>query len=212
MSALGVVRLLVVEDHPVYRDGIAAAFTGVTDVVLVRAVGTLTAATDVLLQEQVDVVLLDLGLPDGNGLDLLRSGVAAGCAVVVLTMNEDRLVVLDAVRAGARGYLLKGAGRHELVDAVRRASAGGAVFGPTAADVVISAAGTAVHAPHLALGLSEREGEVLRLVAAGLTNAAIAARLHLAPKTVRNQVSAVLGKLGVDSREQAAERARAAGL
>jgi DNA-binding NarL/FixJ family response regulator len=86
------------------------------------------------------------------------------------------------------------------------------VFGPGAADVVIAAASSSGRAPHVALGLSEREGEVLRPAAAGLTNPAIAARLRLAPKTVRNQVSAILVKLGVASREEAAARARAAGL
>ncbi len=205
------VRLLVVEDHPLYRDGIAAAFQGVADVTVVGAVGTVAEARDGL-DGGVDVMLLDLGLPDGPGLELLRGLPPGRPAVVVLTMHEDPFTVLEAVRAGARGYLLKGAGREEIVEAVRRAAAGAAVFGAAAADVVIAAAASAGGAPHVTLGLTEREGEVLRLVAQGLTNAAVASRLGLAPKTVRNQVSVILDKLGVTSRGEAAAQARAAGL
>jgi DNA-binding NarL/FixJ family response regulator len=203
-------RLLVVEDHPVYRDGIAAAFAGVPDVTVVGAVGTIAEAR-LLLTDRVDVILLDLGLPDGPGLALLDGLAEPHPAVVVLTMNEDRQTVLEAVRAGARGYLLKGAGRDELVDAVRRTAAGDAVFGRRAADVVMAAAGGSTAAPHVLLGLTEREGQVLRLVAAGLTNSAIATRLVVAPKTVRNAVSTILAKLGVDSRAEAAARARDVG-
>jgi DNA-binding NarL/FixJ family response regulator len=131
---------------------------------------------------------------------------------VVLTMAEDRFAVLEALRAGARGYLLKGAGRATIVDAVRRAAAGGAVFDEDAADIVIALAAGGAAAPHIALGITEREAGVLRLVATGLTNQAIAARLGLAPKTVRNVVSVVFVKLGVSSREEAINRARMAGL
>jgi DNA-binding NarL/FixJ family response regulator len=212
VTATTQVRLLIVEDHPIYRDGLTAAFSGVDDVVVVGAVSTVREAREALAVGGIDVMLLDLGLPDGHGLDLLGGNDTRGLAVVVLTMTEDRFAVLEALRAGARGYLLKGAGRAAIVDAVRRAAAGGAVFDEDAADIVIALAAGGVAAPHIALGITEREAGVLRLVATGLTNQAIAARLGLAPKTVRNVVSTILVKLGVSSREQAIARARVAGL
>ena len=208
------IRVLVVEDHPVYRDGLAAAFAGSPDVTVAAAVGTVAEACAAAAVERPNVILLDLGLPDGDGLSaiplLLRGDPSP--AVLVLTMNDDRDVVLDAVRAGAFGFLLKGAGRLEVVDAVRRAAAGGAVFSPGAADVVMAAAARGRSNPADELGLTPREWDVLRLVAAGLGNGAIAVRLGVSGKTVRNQVSAVLSKLGVSSRTEAAERARRAGL
>jgi len=106
----------------------------------------------------------------------------------------------------------RGAGRAEIIDAVRRAATGGAVFGTGPADVIIAAASGALHDPAAALGLTPREAHVLGLLADGLSNQAIAARLGLAPKTVRNQVSTILTKLGVHTRAAAADRARTAGL
>jgi len=204
----------IVEDHPVYRDGLTAAFDEASDIEVAGAVGTVADTLRLLGAEAIDVLLLDLGLPDGSGLDLLATLRArhSRVAVVVLTMNEDRQMVLDVVRAGARGYLLKGAGRAEIIDAVRHAAAGGAVFHAGPADVVLSAALGALDDPVVALGLTAREAHVLRLLADGLSNQAIASRLGLAPKTVRNQVSTILTKLGVDTRVEAAARARAAGL
>jgi DNA-binding NarL/FixJ family response regulator len=208
------VRVAVVEDHPVYRDGLAAAVDAASDVDLAGAVGTVADTLGLLAGEAIDVLLLDLGLPDGSGLDLLSTLRTRhpDIAVVVLTMNDDRQMVLDAVRAGARGYLLKGAGRAEIIDAVRRAAEGGAVFGVGPADVIIAAAAGSLQDPAVALGLTPREAHVLRLLADGLTNEAIAVRLGLAPKTVRNQVSTILTKLGVHTRAAAAARARTAGL
>jgi len=207
------VRLLIVEDHPVFRDGLAAAFDQEPDICVVGAVGTVEEAAVVLNAESVDVALVDLGLPDGSGLDvirLLRSRPEA--SGLVLTMHDDRTTILHAVRAGARGYLLKGAGRNEIVDAVRRTASGGSVFGQGPADVLLAAATGADADPAGALGLTAREADVLRLVSSGLTNDAIARRLSLAPKTVRNQVSLILTKLGVETRAQAAARAHSVGL
>lgn len=209
--------MAVVEDHPVYRDGLAAAFARVDDIELVASVGTVADTLELLRGQPIDVLLLDMGLPDGSGVDVLahlrahQSNTRPKTAVVVLTMSDDRELVLESIRAGARGYLLKGAGRGEIVAAVRRAATGGAVFDPQAADVVVAAAAGSAN-PAAALGLTPREAHVLRLVATGLGNQAIAERLGVAPKTVRNQVSSILTKLGVDSRQAAAQRARTAGL
>jgi DNA-binding NarL/FixJ family response regulator len=199
-------RVGVVEDHPVYRDGLAAAFAAVEDIELAGAVGTVRDALALLEGSAVDVLLLDLGLPDGSGLDVLSTIRARhrGVAVVVLTMSDDRRLVLEAVRAGAHGYLLKGAGRVEIADAVRRAAAGGAVFDAMPASVVMAAANQVDGDPVAAYGLTPRESDVLRLVAQGLGNEAIATRLGVSGKTVRNQVSAVLSKLGVRNRAEAA--------
>jgi len=207
------IRVAIIEDHPVYRDGLASVLIG-CGIEVAGTAGSVAEAHDLLRAEAVDVVLLDLGLPDGTGLDVLGTLQQRHphLAVVVLTMYDDRTAVLDAIRAGARGYLLKGAGQGEIVDAVRRAAAGGAVFQAGPADVVLSAARSQTLDPAAALGLTPREAAVLRLVADGLTNEAIAQRLGIARKTVRNQVSSVLSKLNVDNRRAAAERARAVGL
>jgi DNA-binding NarL/FixJ family response regulator len=207
------IRAVVVEDHPVYRDGLELALGQSPDIELVGSAGTLLEAHELMRSHEVDVVLLDVGLPDGSGLDLISTLRArrSETAIVVLTMNDDPEVILSAVRAGARGYLLKGAGRDEIVDGVRRAASGGAVFNKGAADVVIQA----VHAdpaPAARAGLTLREIDVLRLVADGLGNAVIAQRLGVSAKTVRNQVSAILTKLGVPDRLAAGEWARSSGL
>ena len=205
------ITVVVVEDHPMFREGLHDALTAAPDIEVTHAVGTLAEAMPVAAE--ADVVLLDLGLPDGSGLDLLSSlRHAARPAVVVLTMNDDRATVMTAVRAGARGYLLKGAGRAEITDAVRRAAGGGIAFDAGPSEVLLAAASGPDADPVAALGLTPREGDVLRLLAAGLTNDAIARRLGVAQKTVRNQVSAVFTKLGVDNRAAAAERAARAGL
>jgi DNA-binding NarL/FixJ family response regulator len=209
-----VIRVAIVEDHPIYRDGLVLALGRADGIEVVGAAGSVAEALRLVGEVEADVLLLDLGLPDGSGLDVLAALRAhrAPVAVVALTMAEDREVILDTVRAGAHGYLLKGAGQEEIVEAVRRAAAGGAIFGPAAADVVIAAAGSAAADPAAVLGLTPREAHVLRLLVDGLDTRALADRLGITPKTVRNQVSAVLTKLGVDNRAAAVARARAAGL
>jgi DNA-binding NarL/FixJ family response regulator len=206
------IRVLIVEDHPVYRDGLLAVLRDAPDLVLAAAVGSITEAKTQLDAAEIDVALVDLGLPDGSGLAVVEHTRRGSVAALVLTMNDDRATVLAAVRAGARGYLLKGAGRDEILSAIRLTAAGGSVFGALPADVLVAAASGANADPAAALGLTAREGDILRLVAAGMSNQAIAARLSLAPKTVRNQVSTILTKLGVPDRQAAAQRAIAAGL
>jgi DNA-binding NarL/FixJ family response regulator len=207
-------RVGVVEDHPLYREGLVTALEEAGGLTVAGAVGTLAEALTMLAGTPMDVLLLDLGLPDGSGLDLLGTLRQRHPHVntVVLTMNDEPGLVLQAVRAGARGYLLKGASRAEIVDTVRSTGAGGAVFHPGPADVVMAAASGRLADPGAQFGLTPRELDVLRLITGGLTNRSIAARLGIAPKTARNQVSSVLTKLGVENRATAAERGRAAGL
>jgi DNA-binding NarL/FixJ family response regulator len=207
-------RVGVVEDHPVYREGLVTALEEAGGLTVAGAVGTLEDALMMLAGTAIDVLLLDLGLPDGSGLDLLGTlrDRHPHVSTVVLTMNDEGTLVLQAVRAGARGYLLKGASRAEIVDTVRRTGAGGAVFHPGPADVVMAAVSGLLADPAAQLGLTPRELDVLRLITAGLPNRSIAVRLGIAPKTARNQVSSVLTKLGADNRAHAAERGRAAGL
>jgi len=207
------IRVLIVEDHPIYRDGLANALSSAPDIEVIDAVGSLADAERFVSAADIDVALVDLGLPDGSGLDLVEKFHSrAGTSVLVLTMSDDRATVLHAVKTGARGFLLKGDSRNEIVDAVRRVASGGLVFGKLPADVLLAAASGSSSDPAAALGLTAREGEILRLVAEGLTNQVIARRLSLAPKTVRNQVSIILAKLGASTRDEAALRARAAGL
>jgi DNA-binding NarL/FixJ family response regulator len=207
------IRVLIVEDHPVYRDGLVAAFTGIDEMQVIGAVGTVAEALDILNSTQLDVALVDLGLPDGSGLDVVAAIRSRSTpAALILTMNDDRALILQALRAGATGYLLKGATRGEIVDAVRATATGGSVFGAIPAEVVLAAASGKQADPVAALGLTVREGEILKLLAEGLTNSEIARRLFLAPKTVRNQVSVILSKLGAEDREAASRRARALGI
>ncbi|MGN6612795.1 MAG: LuxR C-terminal-related transcriptional regulator, partial [Angustibacter sp.] len=163
-----------------------------------------------------DVVLMDLNLPDGSGIDATREVVSAqpGVRVLVMTMSDDDDAVVAAMRAGARGYVIKGAGRRDLVQAVTTVAGGGAVFSPSVADR-LGAFFTGLAAQpgrELFPQLSDREREVLDLVARGWDNRRIAKELFLSDKTVRNHVSAVFAKLDVADRAEAIARARRAGL
>jgi DNA-binding NarL/FixJ family response regulator len=214
------VRLLVADDHPVFRFGLRALVQAEPELELVGEAATGQEAIALAEQLRPDVLLLDLNMPDPNGIEVARHlqmlGLPVG--VLVLTMLEDDDSIFAAMRAGARGYVLKGAGREETLQAIRTVAAGGAIFSPGVADRLLryfavpppGLAGTAWPEPFPEL--SEREREVLELIAAGLTNAAIAERLSLSLKTVRNHVSAVLGKLQVGTRTEAIVRAREAGL
>ncbi len=206
----GPVGVLVVEDHPVYRDGLVAALAHIQGIHVLGDCATLAEAVDLVRDLRPDVALVDLTLPDGSGLDLVRScrRLTDGPAVVVLTMSRQPDIVLEAVRAGARGYLVKGASGAQVGAAVLAVAGGEVVFGSDVADNVL----TALHNqdPKLAAFpmLSPRELDVISLLGQGLTNHAIATRLVLSDKTVRNHVSSVLAKLGLSSRHDAAELAR----
>jgi DNA-binding NarL/FixJ family response regulator len=203
------VRVLVADDHPVYREGLRAVLAGADGIEVAGEATTGEEAVQSVAAGGCDVVLMDVQMPGLSGIEATRQ-VADRAAVVVLTMSEDHATLTAAMAAGARGYLVKGAAPEAVVDAVRAAARGESVFGAAVADLVRAqlARGGAPAFPQL----TERERDVLRLLGDGLTNQAIADRLVLSPKSVRNLVSAVLLKLGVPDRHAAAEQARRAGL
>ncbi len=208
-------RVLIADDHPLFRDGLAGLLRAIPRTELVAAAATGTEAVDLARQVQPDVVLMDLRLPGLNGIEATRQIVADSphTAVVVLTMFDDDDSVFAALRAGARGYLLKGADQEEIRRAVHAAAAGEAIFGAGIATRVLAyftARPSPVPAPFPQL--TDREREVLELVAQGRSNTIIAARLQLSQKTIRNNVSNILAKLQVADRAQAIVRARDAGL
>jgi DNA-binding NarL/FixJ family response regulator len=208
-------RVLVVDDHPVYRDGLAVLLGSVPGLAVVGTAADGAAAVRSAREEQPDVVVMDVQMPGMDGIAATRAITteSPSTGVVVLTMSEDDGTVFSAVRAGARGYLLKGADQEDVVRAITTVAGGGAVFGAALARRIAEFFSAGPAGPETAFPqLTAREREVLDLVAAGRTNAQIAAALYLSPKTVRNNVSNVLAKLQVTDRAEAIVRARDAGL
>lgn len=210
------VRILVVDDHPLFRDGVRTALSGEADLEVVAEAHDVASALARVADDPPDVVLMDLNLPDASGIEATRAVLAEhpSVRVLVMTMSQDDDAVVAAMRAGARGYVVKGTGRRDLVDSVRTVAAGGAVFSPEVADRLAGyfTGLAAVPGREAFPQLTEREREVLELLARGLDNRGIARELFLSDKTVRNHVSNVLAKLEVESRAEAVLRARNAGL
>ena len=210
------IRVVIVDDHAVIRDGLSALLATRPDIDVVGVAADGVEAIAVAGECDPDVVLMDLGMPRMDGVEATRqlvSGRPKAPFVIVLTMSDDDTAVIAAIRAGARGYLLKDADGDEIVAAVHAVTGGQAVFGSGVAAKVLDLlhAPPARHRPPFEQ-LSRRELEVLELLAAGLGNQAISRRLGVSAKTVANSVSIVLVKLGVPDRAHAAARARAAGL
>jgi len=209
------IDVLIVDDHPVFRHGLASILTGHPAVGVVHEAATGKEAIEIAEARQPDVVVMDLGLPDVSGVEATRSIVATSphIAILVLTMDKNDNSVFSAVRAGARGYLLKDAGLTEIVRAIQLVAGGDAVFGQAIAFRVIEylSGGSNIDDP-LFPELTSREREVLDLIAQGRNNTQIAKHLYLSPKTVRNHVSNIFSKLQVKDRSEAIVRARNAGL
>lgn len=211
-------RVLVVDDHPLYREGLVTAISAMADVKVVGEAADGERAVELVAQLLPDVVVMDLHMPVLNGIEATRRIAAEHprIAVLVLTMLEGDDSVFAAMRAGARGYLLKGADRTEIARALAAVAHGEIVFSAGIASRVLSffttGPDTAAASRRTFPGLTEREREVLDLVARGLTNAEIARRLVVSDKTVRNHVSNVFAKLQVAGRAEAVARARDAGL
>lgn len=213
------IRILIADDHPIFRDGLRALLESVPDM---QVIGEAATGEDVLAQAyalQPDVILMDIKLPGINGIEATRRILYTSphIHILMVTMFEDDDSVFAAIRAGAHGYLLKGAIQEETLRAIRAVSNGEAIFGPAIAKRLIYYFGStrpiAKHGPAQFFSeLTEREYEILTLIAQRKSNADIAARLVLSPKTVRNHVSNVLSKLQVADRAEAMRAAWTAGL
>jgi len=209
------IRVLIADDHPIFRDGLASLLEPLPGI---EVVGRAKDGADAVAQareRRPDVVIMDIQMPVLNGIDATRQIIAAEPAtgILVITMGEDDSTVFAAVRAGARGYLLKGAEQAEIVRAITTVHGGGVVFGASLAGKIVNAfrpspAPAVLPFPQL----TEREREVLDLIAAGRSNAQIAASLYLSAKTVRNNVSTILTKLQATDRPTMIIQARDAGL
>lgn len=208
------IRVLIADDHPVFRFGMRALLDAEPDIEVLDEATTGEQAVQMAASLKPDLVLMDINMPGIHGIEATRQVLEHDptIGVLIVTMIEDD-TVLAAMRAGARGYLLKGAEGEETLNAIRTVAAGGSVFSPKVADRVIgfmSGATTASRRPFP--DLTEREFEILEMMARGLTNMAIANRLVISDKTVRNYVSTIFRKMGVTSRGAAIARAHQAGL
>jgi DNA-binding NarL/FixJ family response regulator len=209
-------QVLVADDHPLFRDGLRTLLASVPDAELVGEATTGEEAVSLAARLQPDVVLMDVQMPGMGGIEATRriARDSAHARVLVVTMFEDDGTVFQAMRAGARGYVLKGANYAEMLRAIRAVGTGEAIFSPKIAvrlmDFFSSIRPTTL--PQVFPELSDREREILDLIAQGHKNTDIAHRLFLSPKTVRNHVSNILHKLQVTDRTEAIIRAREAGL
>jgi DNA-binding NarL/FixJ family response regulator len=209
------IRVLIADDNTSFRRGLRALLEGTPEIEVAGEAATGQEAVGLADRMQVDVVLMDIKMPDMNGIEATRQILESSphIGILMLTMLEDDHSVFAAMRAGARGYPLKGALKAELLRAIRGVSSGDAIFGaPIARRLMDFFATTGVKATPAFPELTRREQEILALMAQHLTNPVIATRLSLSPKTVRNIVSSIFNKLQVADRAEAIVRARDAGL
>jgi DNA-binding NarL/FixJ family response regulator len=207
------IRVLIADDHPVFRFGLRALLGADRETEVVAEATTGEEAVSMEREHRPDVILMDINMPGINGIEATRQILAANpdINILIVTMFEDDSV-FAAIRAGARGYLLKGAEGEDTLRAIRTVARGEAIFSPAIARRLTQHLTNPSPAEHPFSELTGREQEILNLIAAGLTNTAIAERLYLSPKTVRNHVSNIFSKLQVADRAQAIIRAREAGL
>ncbi len=210
------IRVLVADDHPLFRSGMRALLAADPDTEVAGEATTGEEAIALAIALQPDIVLMDLQMPGLSGVDATRRILHASpnTRILVVTMFDDDHSVFAAIRAGARGYVLKGADPEEVLRAIRVVAGGEAIFSPSVATRLIDFFSTLrpEALPQVFPELTEREREVLDLIAGGRSNAEIARKLSLSAKTVANHVSNILGKLQVADRAQAMLRAREAGL
>jgi DNA-binding NarL/FixJ family response regulator len=210
------IRVLIADDHTLFRDGLRALLASIPDIEVVGQAASGNEALRLAVEHQPDVILMDIQMPDLNGIEatrqILRTSPHIG--IIVLTMFQDDDSVFAVMRAGARGYVLKGADQAVLLRAVRAVSNGESLFSPEIAARLMQffAHQEPASRPELFPELTDREREILSFIADGQTNAEIAEKLVISMKTVRNHVSNIFSKLQVADRAQAAIRAREGGL
>jgi DNA-binding NarL/FixJ family response regulator len=210
------ITILIADDHTLFRSGLQALFESLGDTAVVAQAATGAEAVTLAAQHQPDVVLMDIQMPDMNGIEATRRIVHTSphIGVIIVTMFEDDDSVFAAMRAGARGYVLKGADQDEMLRTVRAVARGEALFGPAIATRLMNFFATPFLDTSVPLfpDLTDREREILDLIARGDSNSDIARHLHISPKTVSNHISNIFNKLQVADRAQAIVRAREAGM
>ena len=208
------IRVLIADDHPVFRFGMRAMLEAEPDIEVLGEATSGEQAVEMAATLQPDLILMDINMPGIHGIEATRQVLEENpsIGVLIVSMVEDD-TVLSALRAGARGYLLKGAEGEETLNAIRTVANGGSVFSPAIADRLIGfVAGATSALQHPFPELTEREFEILEMMARGLTNPAIANRMVISEKTVRNYVSAIFRKLQVTNRGEAIVKAHTAGV
>ena len=208
------ITVLIADDHPVFRDGLASLLDPLPGISVVARARDGAEAVVLAAEHRPDVIVMDVQMPELNGIEATRRIVADNPAVgvLVITMGEDDGTVLSALRAGARGYLRKGAEQDEIVRAITTVHGGGVVFGASLAARIAEVLAPAVRPERPFPELTERETEILDRIAAGKNNGQIASELFLSPKTIRNNVTSILAKLQATDRAEVIIRARDAGL
>jgi len=214
------IHILIADDHALFREGLRALFAALPNVEVVGEAAEGEAAITQVEALQPDVVLMDINMPNLNGIEATRQilNTHPNMGIIMVTMLEDDASVFSAMRAGARGYVLKGAHHDEILQAIRAVAAGQAVFGPAIAARMMNffqGLNAIPHTENIAQAfpeLTEREREVLTLIAQGVSNKEIAEKLFISMKTVSNHITNIFSKLQVADRAQAIVRARDAGL
>ena len=214
---MNMIRILIADDHAIFRDGLRVLLDAAPDMEVVDEAGNGQEAVAKAAARQPDVILMDINMPSLNGIEAARAITRANpqTGVIMLTMLEDDSSLFAAMQAGARGYILKGADKAEVLKTIRAVAAGEALFGPGIANRMMNffrEPPKAEAATPAFPELTEREREILTLIAQGHNNAAIAEQLAISAKTVSNHISNIFNKLQVADRAQAIVRAREAGL
>jgi DNA-binding NarL/FixJ family response regulator len=215
------VRLMIVDDHTLFREGLRAIFKSVPDIEIVGEAGDGNTAVQMALELKPEIILMDIQMEQPNGIEACKRilEVQPDIAIIMLTMLEDADSLFAAMVAGAKGYVLKGADKAEVLKTIRAVADGEVWFGPAVANRMTDFFRSVGSAPRITRqqaspfpDLTEREHEILELLAQGLSNSDIAERLNIASKTISNHISNIFNKLQVADRAQALIKARKAGL